>query len=154
LRNFFDEAASAMAGTCRLRFCSSGDEWFAAGEAAKFAGGCNAVARSFKEFAMLTLHNSKPIISRVAASLKFAVLLVLLGLIVVATERPMLLTPAAAVTIADDAAYVADQAKAKAPASAAPAASTAAAPAADEFTYFPSQFAAPAGPVVELPPQF
>jgi len=29
-----------------------------------------------------------------------------------------------------------------------------AAPAADEFTYFPSQFAAPTGPVEDLPPQF
>jgi len=103
---------------------------------------------------MLTLHDSKPIISRVAASLKFAVLLILLGLIVVATERPMLLTPAGAVTIADDAAYVADQAKAKASASAAPATSAAAVPAADEFKYFPSQFAAPTGPVVELRSQF
>ena len=102
---------------------------------------------------MLTLHDSKPVISRVAASLKFAVLLVLLGLIVVATERPMLLTPAGAVTVADDAAYVAAQARAKAPASAVPAPSAAAAPAAD-FAYFPSQFAAPAGPVEELPPQF
>jgi hypothetical protein len=134
--------------------CSSGDEWFAAGEAAKFAGGCNAVATeaSLKEFAMFTLHSSKPIISRVAASLKFAVLLILLGLIVVATERPMLLTPAGAVTVADDAAYVADQAKAVASARAAPAASVAAAPAAGE--YFPSQFAAPIGPVEDLPPQF
>jgi hypothetical protein len=136
--------------------CSSGDEWFAVGEAAKFADGCNAVATeaSSKEFAMLTLHDSKPIISRVAASLKFAVLLVLLGLIVVATERPMLLTPAGAVTVADDAAYVAAQAKVKAPASAAPAPSAAAAPATDGFTYFPSQFAAPTGPVEDLPPQF
>ena len=41
---------------------------------------------------MSTLQSSKPIISRVATSLKFVVLLVLLGLIVVATERPMLLT--------------------------------------------------------------
>jgi hypothetical protein len=134
--------------------CSSGDEWFAAGEAAKFAGGCNAVATSFKEFAMFTLHSSKPIISRIAASLKFAVLLLLLGLIVVATERPMLLTPAGAVTVADDAAYVADQAKSRALTSATPAASAAAAPAADDFTYFPSQFGAPSGPVDELPPQF
>ena len=102
---------------------------------------------------MLTLHDSKPVISRVAASLKFAVLLVLLGLIVVATERPMLLTPAGAVTVADDAAYVAAQARAKAPASTVPAPSAAAAPAAD-FTYFPSQFSAPTGPVEELPPQF
>lgn len=97
---------------------------------------------------MLTLHNSKPIISRVAASLKFAVLLILLGLIVVATERPMLLTPAGAVTVADDAAYVADQAKARASPSAA------AASAADDFIYFPSQFPAPNGPVEDLPPQF
>ena len=96
---------------------------------------------------MLSLHNSKPIISRVAASLKFAVLLVLLGLIVVATERPTLLSPAGAVTMVDDAAYVAAQAKAPAP-------RAAAAPAADEFTYFPSQFAAPTGPVEDLPPQF
>jgi hypothetical protein len=103
---------------------------------------------------MLTLHSSKPIVSRVAASLKFAVLLALLGLIVVATERPMLLTPAGAVTVADDAAYVAAQAKVKDPASAAPAPSAAAAPAADEFKYFPSQFAAPTGPVEDLPPQF
>jgi hypothetical protein len=131
--------------------CSSGSEWFAAGEAAKFAGGCNAVATetSSKEFAMLALHSSKPIISRVAASLKFAVLLVLLGLIVVAIERPMLLTPAEAVTVADDAAYVAAQAKVRAPAL-----SAAAAPAADEFKYCPSQFAAPTGPVEDLPPQF
>jgi len=102
---------------------------------------------------MLTLHNSKPIISRVAASLKFAVLLVLLGLIVVATERPMLLSPAGAVTVADDAAYMADQAKTQASTSAAPA-SGAAAPAADEFKYFPSQFPAPTGPVEDLPPEF
>jgi hypothetical protein len=133
--------------------CSSGDEWFAAGEAAKFAGGCNAVAISFKEFAMLILHDSRPIISRVAASLKFAVLLILLGLIVVATERPMLLTPAGAVTVADDAAYVAGQAKAASP-GAAPATSVAAAPAVGEFKYFPSQFPAPTGPVEDLPPEF
>jgi hypothetical protein len=134
--------------------CSSGDEWFAAGEAAKFAGECNAVATSFKESAMLTLHDSKPIISRVAASLKFAVLLILLGLIVVATERPMLLTPAGAVTVTDDAVYVADQAKRQASTSAAPTARAAAAPAADEFKYFPSQFPAPTGPVEDLPPEF
>jgi hypothetical protein len=136
--------------------CSSDGEWFAAGEAAKLANVCNAVATeaSSKEFAMLTLHDSKPIISRVAASLKFAVLLVLLGLIVVATERPMLLTPAGAVTVADDAAYVAAQAKAKAPSGAAAAPGIATWPAADDFTYFPSQFAAPTGPVEDLPPQF
>ena len=103
---------------------------------------------------MLTLHNSKPIISRVAASLKFAVLLILLGLIVVATERPMLLSPAGAVTVGDDPAYLAYQAKPQASASAAPSASAATAPAPDGFTYFPSQFPAPAGPVEDLPPQF
>ena len=103
---------------------------------------------------MLTLHDSKPIISRVAASSKFAVLLILLGLIVVATERPMLLTPAGAVTVTDDAAYVADQAKRQASTSAAPTARAAAAPAADEFKYFPSQFPAPTGPVEDLPPEF
>jgi hypothetical protein len=130
--------------------CSSGDEWFAAGEAAKFAGGCNAVATVSKEFAMLTLHNSKPIISRIAASLKFAVLLVLLGLIVVATERPMLLSPAGAVTIGDDPAYLAGPTAT----SVRPAPAVAAAPAPDESTYFPSQFAAPAGAVQDLPPQF
>jgi hypothetical protein len=141
--------APARRESLSTTMCSSGSEWFAAGEAAKFAGGCNAVASeaSSKEFAMLTLHNSKPIISRVAASLKFAVLLVLLGLIVVATERPTLLSPAGAVTMVDDAAYVAAQAKAPAP-------RAAAAPAVDEFTYFPSQFAAPTGPVEDLPPQF
>jgi hypothetical protein len=96
---------------------------------------------------MFTLHSSKPIISRVAASLKFAVLLVLLGLIVVATERPMLLSPAGAVTVADDAANVGEQAKAWASASAA-------ASAAGDFGYFPSQFPAPSGPVEDLPPQF
>jgi hypothetical protein len=154
LRNFFDEAAGAAAGTCRLRFAYPTTNGSPPVKRRSSQVGCNAVARSFKEFAMLTLHNSKPIISRVAASLKFAVLLILLGLIVVATERPMLLTPAGAVTIADDAAYVADQAKAKASASAAPTASAAAVPAADEFKYFPSQFAAPTGPVVELPSQF
>ncbi len=102
---------------------------------------------------MFTLHSSKPIINRVAASLKFALLLVLLGLIVVATERPMLLTPAGAVTVADDAAYMADQARARTSAHATPDA-VAAAPANDDFTYFPSQFRAPSGPVEDLPPQF
>jgi hypothetical protein len=130
--------------------CSSGDEWFAAGEAAKFAAGCNAVATSFKEFAMLTLHNSKPIISRVAASLKFAVLLVLLGLIVVATERPMLLSQAGAVTVGDDPAYLAGATAT----SVTPAPVTAPVPAADGVTYFPSQFPAPTGPVEDLPPEF
>jgi hypothetical protein len=103
---------------------------------------------------MFTLHSSKPIINRVGTSLKFALLLVLLGLIVVATERPMLLTPAGAVTVADDAAYAAEHARGRAPVSAAPAASTAAAPAAGDLTYFPSQFSAPNGPVEDLPPQF
>jgi hypothetical protein len=93
---------------------------------------------------MFTLHSSKPIISRVAASLKFAVVLVLLGLIVVATERPMLLSPAGAVTVGDDPPFLAG----------ATATSVAPAPAADEATYFPSQFAAPTGPVQDLPPQF
>lgn len=99
---------------------------------------------------MLTLHSSKPIISRVAASLKFAVLLVLLGLIVVATERPMLLTPAGAVTVGDDPAYLAGATAT----SAMPAPAVSPAPAVDETTYFPSQFAAPTGPVQDLPPQF
>ena len=99
---------------------------------------------------MLTLHNSKPIISRVAASLKFAVLLVLLGLIVVATERPMLLSPAGAVTVGDDPAYLAGPTAT----SVTPAPETATAPAADGFTYFPSQFPAPTGPVEDLPPEF
>lgn len=104
---------------------------------------------------MFTLHSSKPIVSRVAASLKFALLLVLLGLIVVATERPMLLTPAGAVTVADDAAYAAGQARGKARASAgATPDAVAAAPANDDSTYFPSQFRAPSGPVEDLPPQF
>ena len=57
-------------------------------------------------------------------------------------------------TVADDAAYVADQAKVAASTSAAPAASVAAAPAANEFKYFPSQFPAPTGPVEDLPPEF
>ena len=99
---------------------------------------------------MLTVHNSKPIITRIAASLKFAALLVLLGLIVVATERPMLLSPAGAVTIGDNPAYLAGPTAT----SVRPAPAVAAAPAADESTYFPSQFAAPAEPVQDLPPQF
>ena len=101
---------------------------------------------------MSTLQSSKPIISRVATSLKFVVLLVLLGLIVVATERPMLLTHAGAVTVTEG--YVADQASAKASTGAVPAAGSAATPAADDLTYFPSQFTAPSGPVEDLPPQF
>lgn len=100
---------------------------------------------------MSTLQSSKPIISRVATSLKFVVLLVLLGLIVVATERPMLLTHAGAVTVTEG--YVAE-ANAKASTGAVPAAGSAATPAADDLTYFPSQFTAPSGPVEDLPPQF
>lgn len=101
---------------------------------------------------MFTPHSSKSTIDRVAASLKLAVVLVLLGLIVVATERPMLLSPAGAVTVAHDAAYVTEQAKMRAGA----ASSTGAAvtPAADGAVYFPSQFSAPTGPVEDLPPQF
>ena len=99
---------------------------------------------------MLKLHGSKPVINRVAASLKFAVLLVLLGLIVVATERPMLLSPAGAVTVGDDPPFLAGATAT----SVTPAPATAAAPAAGESVYFPSQFAAPTGPANELPPQF
>jgi hypothetical protein len=132
---------------------SSGDEWFVAGEAAKVAGGCNAAAKHRKEFVMFTLNSSKRPVSRVAASLKYGLILVLLGLIVIATERPMLLSPAGAVTVADDAAYVADQARAKA-ASAAAVAPAAAAPSIDDVTYYPSKFPAPSGPVEVLPPQF
>jgi hypothetical protein len=102
---------------------------------------------------MFTLDSSKPIIRRVATSLKLGVLLALLGLIVVATERPILLTPAGAVTVASDASYVAGQARPRTPASNTQA-RTAASSADSDFTYFPSQFAAPTGPVADLPPQF
>ena len=98
---------------------------------------------------MFTLDSSKPIIRRVATSLKLGVLLALLGLIVVATERPILLTPAGA----SDASYVAGQARPRTTASNTQA-RTAASPADGDFTYFPSQFAAPTGPVEDLPPQF
>lgn len=98
---------------------------------------------------MFTLHSSKRPVSPVASSLKYGLILVLLGLIVIATERPMLLSPAGAVTVADDAAYVADQARAKA--ASAPAAP---APSVDDVTYYPSRFPAPSGPVEDLPPQF
>jgi hypothetical protein len=99
---------------------------------------------------MFTSHSTKSTIGRFAASLKFAVLLVLLGLIVVATERPVLLSPAGAVTTAYQASHVADQARTKAVPE-----PHALAPAVDDVTYyFPSQFAAPSGPAEELPPQF
>ena len=97
---------------------------------------------------MFTPHSTKSTLDRVAASLKFGVLLVLLGLIVVATERPMLLSPAGAVTTASQASHVADQARTKT------ARAPAAAPSVDDVTYFPSQFPAPSGPVEDLPPQF
>jgi hypothetical protein len=45
-------------------------------------------------------------------------------------------------------------AKVQASGSATPATSAAAAPAADGFKYFPSQFPAPTGPVEDLPPEF
>lgn len=102
---------------------------------------------------MFTLHSSKRPVSPVASSLKYGLILVLLGLIVIATERPMLLSPAGAVTVADDAAYVADQARAKA-ASAPAVAPAAPAPSVDDVTYYPSRFPAPSGPVEDLPPQF
>ncbi len=102
---------------------------------------------------MFTLHSSKPSMGPVASSLKYGLILVLLGLIVVATERPMLLSPAAAVTVADDAAYVADQAKAQAAAGGTSATIVGPVPGAED-TYFPSQFAAPSGPVEDLPAQF
>ncbi len=102
---------------------------------------------------MFTPHSSKPSMGGVASSLKYGLILALLGLIVVATERPMLLSPAGAVTVADDAAYVADQAKAHAAASGASATGVAPVPGAED-TYFPSQFRAPTGPVEDLPPQF
>ena len=103
---------------------------------------------------MLTLHNSKPIISRVAASLKFAVLLVLLGLIVVATERPMLLSPAGAVTVADDAAYVADQAKAEPRPASRRRPAPPQRPQPTNSRISRRNLPAPTGPVEDLPPQF
>jgi hypothetical protein len=95
---------------------------------------------------MFTPHSSKPSMGRVASSLKYGVILLLLGFIVVATERPMLLSPAGAVTVAE-------QAKARAEASGTSATSGAPVPGPDD-TYFPSQFPAPNGPVEDLPPQF
>jgi hypothetical protein len=98
---------------------------------------------------MFTLHSSKSITTRIGTSLKVGVLLVLLGLIAVATERPTLLAPAGAVTRAEEMSGVAQHAKA---AAVAPAAT---APATGEIEYFPpSRFPAPNGPVEDLPPQF
>ena len=104
---------------------------------------------------MLTTDSSKPF-SRFASYLKFGVLLVLLGLIVVATERPMLLTPAGAMTVANHASYVAEQVK---PRAATQGVTTAPAPDAvlppgDAFVYFPSQFRESSGAGEDLPPQF
>jgi hypothetical protein len=100
---------------------------------------------------MFTLHSSKRPVSRVASSLKYGLILALLGLIVIATERPMLLSQAGAVTVADHAAYVAEQTRAKATLAVAP---DTASPSVDDVTYYPSQFPAPSGPVEDLPPQF
>ena len=94
---------------------------------------------------MFTPHSSKPSLGRVASSLKYGLILVLLGVIVVATERPMLLSPAGAVTVAGQA-----KARAEASASTVPAAPVPGA----EDTYFPSQFPAPNRPVEDLPAQF
>ncbi len=94
---------------------------------------------------MSTLHSSEPVMRRIATSLKVGVMLVLLGLLVVATERPTLFSPAVAVTTAE-AAHLIDQDRASA--------EVKAATSADEFAYFPSQFRAPSGPVEDLPPQF
>jgi hypothetical protein len=104
---------------------------------------------------MFTTDSSKPF-SRFASYLKFGVLLVLLGLIVVATERPMLLTPAGAMTVANHASYVSEQAKARASTqgvTTAPA-PDAVPPPGDAFAYFPSQFNERAGAAEDLPPQF
>lgn len=86
---------------------------------------------------MFTPDSSKSIMTRIGTSLKVGVMLVLLGLLVVATERPMLLSPAAAVTAAEDASHRANER----------AATTA-------FAYLPAQYPAPSGPIEELPPQF
>ncbi|MGH8712995.1 MAG: hypothetical protein ACREYB_03190 [Casimicrobiaceae bacterium] len=99
---------------------------------------------------MFTDHSSKSITSRVGTSLKVGVLLVLLGLIVVATERPMLLAPAGAVTNAEQASAAPRHATAAGAAAVAPAGVAAA----GEIEYFPSRFPAPNGPVEDLPPQF
>jgi|SRR5689334_7286566 len=100
---------------------------------------------------MFTLHSTKSTLGRVATSLKVGVLLMLLGLIVVATERPMLLSPAGAATNANEASYIAEHSRTTAVPAVAPDATT---PSVDGTYYFPSQFAAPSGPVEELPPQF
>lgn len=102
---------------------------------------------------MFTLHSSKPIMARVGTSLKVGLLVALLGLVAVATERPTLLATAGAVAAADETAYVAEQAKARAAAKSAPA-TPAVAPATAHFDYLPSHFAAPSGPIEDLPPQF
>lgn len=96
---------------------------------------------------MFTVHNSKSITARVGTSLKVGAMLVLLGLIVVATERPILLAPAGAVTNAEQRSDAADHAKAAAANPVAPAA-------AGEIEYFSARFPAPSGPVEDLPPQF
>lgn len=102
---------------------------------------------------MLTTDSSTPF-SRFASYLKFGVLLVLLGLIVVATERPMLLTPAGAMTVANHASYVAEQAKPRAVTQGAAPAPDAVLPPGDAFVYFPSQFRESSGAGEDLPPQF
>ncbi|HEY2864731.1 MAG TPA: hypothetical protein VGK37_14020 [Casimicrobiaceae bacterium] len=102
---------------------------------------------------MFTVDNSKPFISRFSSYLKLGVLFVLLGLIAVATERPTLLTPAGAMTVASNASHVAQRAKARTSTSA-PAAQAAATPAADRFVYFPSQFSERSGAGDDLPAQF
>ena len=104
---------------------------------------------------MFTPHTTKSTIGRVATSLKLVVVLMLLGLIAIATERPMLLTSARAVTVPARAAYLAQHGTPRASTGVAPSASTAAATtAADGAVYFPSQFNESSGAGEDLPPQF
>ena len=96
---------------------------------------------------MFTPDSSKSTMNRIAAALKVGAVLVLMGLLVVATERPMLLSPRSAV----NAAQVRALAKTRSMAQKAPQADGA--DAAAVFGYSPSGVPGPAGPVEDLPPR-
>ena len=94
---------------------------------------------------MFTPDSSKSIMNRIGTALKVGAMLVLMGLLVVATERPMLLSPRSAV----NAAQVRALAKTRSMAQKAPQADGAAV-----FGYSPPSAPVSTGPVEDLPPRF
>ena len=97
---------------------------------------------------MFAPDNSKSIMARVATSLKIGAMLVLLGLLVIATERPMLLSPPSTVNAAEAKLHARTEAIEKQRMQANDVRAAA------RLDYLPSRAPGPRGPIEDSSPQF